>query len=251
MALARFFRRVAREQRRFMLPEGERIYAIGDIHGRLDLFEALLGQIDADDAARGRARTTLVLLGDLIDRGPDSCGVVERAMRLRDERPCVFLTGNHEEMLLRTWDGDRKMAGVFVRAGGRETILSYGVSVLDYDACDLGELTELVGRRIPRAHIEFLRGFDEWYERGDYLFVHAGIRPGVQLQHQSEVDLRWIRREFLEDERDHPHLVIHGHTITEAVDARANRIGIDTGAYASGTLTAIGLEGGERWFLST
>jgi serine/threonine protein phosphatase 1 len=125
------------------------------------------------------------------------------------------------------------------------------MSEADYDAVDLSELAELIPNYVPSAHIDFLKSFDDWIEAGDYLFVHAGIRPGLAIEEQETSDLRWIRREFTEHKGEFSHMVIHGHTITEGVDEQRNRIGIDTGAFATGKLTAIGIEGSERWFLST
>ena len=252
MVFRKLFARAAEpEPQLYSLPAGQRVYAIGDIHGRRDCLDTLIGMIDADDEARGRVDTTLVLLGDLIDRGADSHGVVERAMLLTTSPKCVLLMGNHEEILIRVWEGDRKAAGLFHRVGGRETLLSYGVSEAEYDACDLGDLADLVSARVPVEHIAFMRGFADQWQCGDYLFVHAGIRPGVPLDEQRDSDLRWIRREFLDDPRDHGVMVVHGHSITEAVDEQPNRIGIDTGAFASGKLTALGIEGTETWVLST
>ncbi len=249
MVFKRFFSRS--EPRSYALHEPKRIYAVGDIHGRLDLFDQLLATIDADDAARGRTETHLILLGDLVDRGPDSAGVIERAMELCATRHCRVLMGNHEEVMLKTWEGDRRTASLFARIGGRETLLSYGVSEADYEDADLPQLVALTREHIPEAHIRFVQGFEEMIAEGEYLFVHAGIRPGVAHDAQSHADTRWIRREFLEDERDHGAMIVHGHSITEDVVERHNRIGIDTGAFATGKLTAIGLEGAERWFLST
>jgi serine/threonine protein phosphatase 1 len=236
----------------FSAPPGERLYAIGDIHGRLDLFEILLAKIDADDAARGPAKTTLIILGDLPDRGAQSRGVIERVIALAEAtKNIILLKGNHEELLIRAWEGERAIAGTFNRAGGKETLLSYGVAEEDYDSWDLSDLAENVARYVPKEHIDFLRGFKDWHRAGDYLFVHAGIRPGIDIEDQDPVDLRWIRREFIESTEDHGMMVIHGHTITDDVDERPNRIGIDTGAYASEILTAIGIQGSERWFLQT
>jgi serine/threonine protein phosphatase 1 len=163
----------------------------------------------------------------------------------------VLLMGNHEEILIRAWEGDRKAAGLFHRVGGRETMLSYGVTEAEYDACDLADLAELVGDRVPIDHIAFMKNFIDFWQCGDYLFVHAGIRPGLPLDEQRASDMRWIRRDFLDDLRDHGTMVVHGHSITEEVDEQPNRIGIDTGAFASGKLTALGIEGTERWVLST
>ena len=252
MIFKKFFARaVDPDPQVYALPEGERVYAIGDIHGRRDCLDALIALIDVDNAARGKADTKLIFLGDLVDRGADSRGVVERAMHIAKSPKTVLLMGNHEEILIRAWEGDRKAAGLFHRVGGRETLLSYGVTEAEYDACDLGDLAELVAQHIPVEHVTFMRNFIDQWRCGDYLFVHAGIRPGVPLDEQSGSDMRWIRREFLDDPRDHGLMVVHGHSITEHVEERNNRIGIDTGAFASGRLTALGIEGTERWVLST
>lgn len=240
------------ELKTFAAPAGQRIYAIGDIHGRLDLFDALIELIDADNAARGAAETHLIVLGDLVDRGPHSRGVIDRVMQLIETRPNVrCLGGNHEDMMLRCCDGDVKVVSTFHRVGGRETLLSYGVSADAYDAAAYEEVVELARAAVPQAHLDFLEGLEDFVRAGDYLFVHAGIRPDVALAEQTREDMRWIRREFTEADDEFGVMVIHGHTITEEVDERANRIGIDTGAYATGRLTAIGLEGSERWFLAT
>ncbi|MFM9977270.1 MAG: metallophosphoesterase family protein [Sphingomonadaceae bacterium] len=251
MVLRRLFARSDFEPRARLIPEGQRVYAIGDIHGRKDCLKILLRKIDADDAARPPAETTLVLLGDLVDRGEDSRGVVETAMQLAKFGKTIFLMGNHEETLIRAWEGDKRATALFHRVGGRETLESYGVTDDEYEACDLSELATLIASRVPLAHIAFMRSFIDQWACGDYLFVHAGIRPGVALDEQSPSDLRWIRKEFLDDRRDHGPMIVHGHSITEHVDEQPNRIGIDTGAFASSCLTAIGLEGDQRWFLST
>ena len=252
MVFKKFFARTADpEPQAYALPAGERVYAIGDIHGRRDCFDTLLGMIDADDETRGRADTKLVLLGDLVDRGADSRGVIERAMHMAKSPKTVLLMGNHEEILIRAWEGDRKAAALFHRVGGRETLLSYGVTEADYDACDFDDIADLIAAHVPVEHIAFLRSFVDQWQCGDYLFVHAGIRPGLPLDEQRPSDMRWIRREFLDDPRDHGVMVVHGHSITEDVDERPNRIGIDTGAFASGKLTALGIEGTEKWVIST
>lgn len=233
-------------------PERQRIYAIGDIHGRLDLLDRLIVQIEEDNASRNRVRTQIVFLGDLCDRGPDSRGVIERVMQLAMASSDVrLIAGNHEELLIRAWEGDRRSAGLINRVGGKETMLSYGVDEAEYDAADLDELLELIPAHVPESHIAFLKSADDWIAAGDYLFVHAGIRPGDAIEEQRTSDLRWIRREFTDHDGDHGLMVVHGHTITEEVDVRPNRIGIDTGAYATGKLTALGVEGTERWFLQT
>ena len=232
------------------VPPGERVYAIGDIHGRRDLFEELVALIEADDAARGAARTTIVLLGDLIDRGPDSAGVVDAAMALGERRSLRLIAGNHEEMLLAGF-ARREVLRAFITYGGRETLLSYGLDRAAYNEATLDDIQAMLPALVPEQHLAFMRAMEDQVLIGDYLFVHAGIRPGVDLALQRLSDLRWIRSEFLEDKRDHGVIVIHGHTITDDVDERPNRIGIDTGAYASGVLTAVALEGTARWYLST
>ncbi len=231
------------------VPSGQRVYAIGDIHGRLDLFNQLLERIDADDAARGAAETTLILLGDLVDRGPDSRGVVERAMGLMASGRVRVLAGNHEEMMLDSLTQDETLRH-FMRHGGKETLFSYGLGFEEYCALPLEQLRERMIALVPQSHIAFMEAMEDSIVVGDYLFVHAGIRPGVPLDQQTQADMRWIRREFLEHQGDHGHVVVHGHSISDEPQLRANRIGIDTGAFASGRLTALGLEGGERWFIT-
>lgn len=234
------------------VPDGLRVYAVGDIHGRLDLLDRLLEDIAADDARRDAASTQIIFLGDLVDRGPDSAGVVERLLALsRGPAPTRFLMGNHEEVFLRVLAGDAKAMRFFLRIGGRETVRSYGFDAAEYAALDFEALAERLIERVPAAHVAFLSSFEEMIEIGDYLFVHAGIRPGVHLAAQKTSDLRWIRDDFLDCRDDHGKLVVHGHSVTDEVDLRSNRIGIDTGAFDSGCLTAIGLEGSKRWFLST
>ncbi|WP_062347337.1 metallophosphoesterase family protein [Novosphingobium sp. CCH12-A3] len=231
------------------LPQGQRIYAIGDIHGRLDLFEQLLARIDEDDSSRGPADTTLILLGDLVDRGPDSRGVIERAMQLKASRKVRILAGNHEEMMLGGLR-DEEIMRHFLRHGGRETLFSYGLCAEEYSGGNVREIFDRANQLVPPEHIAFMEAMEDQIVVGDYLFVHAGIRPGVPLERQMPSDLRWIRREFLDHAEPHGHLVVHGHTITDEPVLRHNRIGIDTGAFASGKLTALGCEGDQRWLLT-
>ncbi|HEU4960350.1 MAG TPA: metallophosphoesterase family protein [Sphingomonas sp.] len=233
------------------IPEGQRVYAVGDIHGCLGLVDDLIAQIEADDRARGSAQTQIVFLGDLVDRGPDSAGVVERLITLAERRDTIrFILGNHEEIFLRALDGDMESLRLFVRIGGRETILSYGVSESDYERTDYDELLALMQTHVPLRHIEFLKSFEDRIEIGDYVFVHAGLRPGVPIEAQRRSDMRWIRSSFLDSDHEFGKLVIHGHSISEDVVVRPNRIGIDTGAFGTGRLTALGLEGTDRWFLT-
>ncbi|MDB5698735.1 MAG: serine/threonine protein phosphatase [Alphaproteobacteria bacterium] len=231
---------------------GARAYAIGDIHGRLDLLDLLLRRIDEDRAARPTKKSFIIFLGDLIDRGPDSAGVVER---LRQYRPsgarAVFLGGNHEEVLLRILAGEKNILASWLKFGGAECLESYGVDAEALRHREEGEAIRLLQANIPMEHRQFLESFADTFRFGDYLFVHAGIRPGVAIDAQDKSDLRWIREPFLTDAKEHGCVVVHGHTIVEKVEERRNRIGIDTGAYQSGVLTALAIEDAQRWFLAT
>jgi serine/threonine protein phosphatase 1 len=231
-------------------PEGSRAYAIGDVHGRLDLLEALLDRIEQDNARRGAAKTWLVFLGDLVDRGPDSRGVVERlAVNPPAFARNVFLKGNHEEFFLNVLDGDDSGVQHWLAYGGTECSNSYGLTSGWMLNSTPAGIMERLREAVPQTHVRFLKNMADSFRFGDYLFVHAGIRPGVPLDRQVSRDLRWIREGFLDDRSDHGVVVVHGHTIVERPEEHPNRIALDTGAYRSGTLTAIGLEGADRWFI--
>jgi serine/threonine protein phosphatase 1 len=248
-----FFPRGRRERNRARprIPSGYRAYAVGDVHGRDDLLGELLALIEADDAARPDAKTILIFLGDLIDRGPSSAEVVERLRTYDSGMRTVFLSGNHEEVLLRLLRGDGQYLADWLRFGGAECARSYGVDPEKIKRMDPSRAVRFLREKIPADHKDFFESFVDTFKVGDYLFVHAGIRPGVAVAEQSQTDLRWIRTAFLESESDHGFVVVHGHTISEVVQVRDNRIGLDTGAYRSGVLTAVGLEGDQRWFLQT
>lgn len=231
-----------------MVPPGRRIYAVGDIHGRADLFAALGLAIDRDDRSRDPADSCVVLLGDLIDRGPDSAGVLALAQAWQQTRKVHILAGNHEDMLLASLT-DVDTLRAWLRYGGAETVLSFGIAPQTLNQVDFAELQALMQQRIPPATLDFLRSFEDQLRIGDYLFVHAGVRPGVPLDQQSRADLLWIREPFLGHDGDLAAVVVHGHTISETPVFRANRIGIDTGAFASGVLTALGLEADRRWLV--
>ncbi|MCW1382955.1 serine/threonine protein phosphatase [Novosphingobium sp. KCTC 2891] len=230
------------------IPAGQRVYAVGDIHGRLDLFQMLIERIEADDAARGPADTTVILLGDLVDRGPDSAGVLRTARQWAATRQVRTLAGNHEEMFLGSFERDDTLRH-FLRHGGRETLLSFPIDYDTYSRTTIEELRALMPRFVPAEDVAFMRAMEDQIRIGDYLFVHAGIRPGVPLEEQQVSDLRWIRREFIQDRSPRDFVVVHGHTITDEPEMMPLRIGVDTGAYASGRLTAIALEGRDRWLL--
>lgn len=233
------------------VPDGHRVYAIGDIHGCDDLFAELIALIERD-AAETSAHKTLILLGDLIDRGPCSKQVIDRAIGLAERWPGMrWLLGNHEEVFLKALQGDPQMVRYFVQIGGEPTIHSYGLTGDEYYRLTFEELADRLPALVPEAHKQFLARSEDHVQIGDYLFVHAGIRPGVPMEQQKKSDLRWIRGEFLSDRRDHGAIVVHGHTITDDVEVRPNRIGIDTGAYQSGVLTAIVIEGDTCRYLQT
>lgn len=232
------------------VPDGRRVYAIGDIHGRDDLFAQMIDLIRADHARRGAADLTIVLLGDLVDRGPASAAVVERAIRLREEFPDTrLLIGNHEECFLAALTGDVRRLRYFMRIGGDATVRSYWGDDASLDAASFDEVARRLPELVPAQHVHFLGMGEDVVEIGDYLFVHAGIRPGVPIEQQTLTDLRWIRDDFLDDLGEHGKMVVHGHSITAEPDEQVNRIGIDIGAFRSGTLAAIGIEGDRRWFL--
>lgn len=233
-------------------PKGCRAYVIGDVHGCLSLLDRLLERIEEDIAEEPKRKISLIFLGDLIDRGPASAQVVERVRTY--SHPGVtthFVMGNHEEVMLRVIAGDTDILSNWLRFGGSETLRSYGVAPVEVETLSRKALVEKLARTISRDHREFLAGFADSVSFGDYVLVHAGIRPGVDLSEQSQSDLRWIREPFLEDSTDHGFTVVHGHTISTAVDVAANRIGIDTGAYCSGVLTALAIDGRKRWLIQT
>ncbi|QNM83190.1 serine/threonine protein phosphatase [Sphingomonas sabuli] len=233
-------------------PRKHRAYAVGDVHGCLSLLDRLLEAIEAEIARDTPRKASIVFLGDLIDRGPHSAQVVER---LRTYRPpgasAHFIMGNHEEVMLKVLEGDVELLASWLRFGGKETLQSYGLDAAQLAGEPDAAMIDRIRAAVPASHRNFLGGFADSISFGDYLFVHAGIRPGIDIAEQAQSDLRWIRDPFLQDERDHGTLVVHGHTISREVDVASNRIGIDTGAYNSGTLTALALDGRRRWLVQT
>lgn len=246
--LARFMKAPPRE----CVPDGRRLYAIGDVHGHLDLLDGLLALIRADGIARGGPKSEIIFLGDLINRGPKSAQVIDRLMVFQADQPQTrFLLGNHEEVFLKALSGDERALRFFDRMGGKQTILSYGITKEAYEAAEYAELAVMLQAAVPSAHRDFLASFENLIVEGSYVFAHAGIRPGVPLEEQQPGDLRWIRDEFLCASRAlAPGMVIvHGHTIFEDITEQPGRIGLDTGAYRSGVLSAMGFEGSDRWIL--
>jgi serine/threonine protein phosphatase 1 len=233
------------------IPAGLSVYAIGDIHGRLDLLSRLHRMILDDAGASDAEGRILVYLGDYVDRGPDSFGVVD--LLSKETLPgfsAVHLMGNHEDFLLDFLDNTSTGTAWFAN-GGVQTMRSYGVEVDYAELMKPERLQEKLWRNLPARHLEFLRRLPLSHSIGDYLFVHAGIRPGLAMELQSATDLLWIRGEFLNSNVEHGKIVVHGHTITDTPDVRANRIGIDTGAFATGRLTCLVLDGERRRFLHT
>lgn len=246
------FRQRSKSNPRPQAPRGYRAYAVGDIHGRLDLLDHLLAMIEQDSERNPASKSLLVFLGDLIDRGPDSQGVVERLRTYRHIRlQPHFLAGNHEEVLLRLLAGERGILDSWLKYGGAECLRSYGTDPALLKGLSERSALAIIKQAVPATHARFIASFADTLKLGDYLFVHAGIRPGLDLSLQSQTDLRWIRSPFLECEDDHGLVVVHGHTIRETVDERPNRIGIDTGAYRTDVLTALAIEGDRRWFINT
>lgn len=231
---------------------GWRAYGVGDIHGRLDLLDALLDKIHADIERSKARKVLLVFVGDLIDRGPSSAQVIERLRTYKHAGVrTVFLLGNHEEVLLRILRGEAGLISKWQLFGGSECLKSYNVDPDLVRRMRDDDAVETIRAAVPREHVKFLESFDDSCRFGDYLFVHAGIRPGVEFDQQRQADLRWIREPFLFDETDHGFVVVHGHTIRPEVEIRKNRIGIDTGAYRSGVLSALAVEGSDRWLIDT
>jgi serine/threonine protein phosphatase 1 len=224
------------------LPEGVRVYAVGDIHGRHDLLEGVLAAIDADCKRRPRARPITVFIGDYIDRGPDSRRVLDLLLRWWQGHEAIFLRGNHETFLPR-FLADPSSLDEWRRYGGLETLLSYGLKPsINPDRDEQIKLAAELADAVPREHLGFLQALDLTFSCGGFLFVHAGVRPGVPIHEQAETDLLWIREDFLTWERPFEKFIVHGHTPVSEPDLRTNRINIDTGAYATGRLTCIVIE---------
>ncbi|MEX2201334.1 MAG: metallophosphoesterase family protein [Dongiaceae bacterium] len=235
------------------MPDGSVVYAIGDIHGRADLLDALHAQIVADARKRPARRRVLIWLGDYVDRGIDSMGVVERVMAPLAGFETVALLGNHEDLMLRFLD-DPAVGPDWMLNGGIQTLTSYRIDPMDgcFFRADRWEaLSRALREALPAAQRRFLERLKLMHREADYLFVHAGIRPDRALDDQDRDDLLWIRGEFLFSDVDHGAVVVHGHTISDEPQIRPNRVGIDTGAHYTDRLTALALEGESMRFLQT
>jgi serine/threonine protein phosphatase 1 len=225
------------------LPRGVRIYAVGDIHGRSDLLAHLLRGIETHCRRKPVDQAITVFLGDYIDRGPGSRGVLDLLVQWRRDNKAVFLRGNHETFVQR-FLADSRTLDEWRQCGGLETLVSYGLKPsINADRHEQARLAGELAHALPKQHLDFLESLDLSFSCGDFLFVHAGIRPGVPIKEQTEDDLLWIRDEFLVYEQPFERFVVHGHTPVSVPDLRSNRINIDTGAFATGRLTCIVIEG--------
>jgi serine/threonine protein phosphatase 1 len=238
----------ARAQPNGRVPEGHLVIAVGDVHGRLDLLGSLWAKIEGTARASAARERSLIFLGDYVDRGLQSRQLVDRLLAGFPGFDSVFLKGNHDETLLQFLD-DPQLGEVWRNFGGLETLRSYGVQ--HRPGGSWSQTRAEFSARIPDAHLKFFQSLRLYYAIGDYLFVHAGVRPGLALEHQTEHDLLWIRDEFLNSTMSFGRIVVHGHTPERQPVVRPNRIGIDTGAYMTGALTALVLEGSTQRFLST
>ncbi len=233
------------------VPDGMRIYAVGDIHGRDDLLEVLLEKIVRDAASKQAAKNCIIYLGDYVDRGLESCQVLDRLIAgPPDGFEAVYLKGNHEEALLQ-FLADAQFAKTWKYYGGLETLHSYGVTelTLSDDPLVFEQARDRFEKVLPDTHLRFLENLQKSEAFGDYFFAHAGVRPGIGLERQSEQDLLWIRDDFLSSKANFGKIVVHGHTPREQAEFKSNRIGVDTGAYMTNVLTALVLEGSDRELL--
>ncbi|MDQ0509372.1 metallophosphoesterase family protein [Ancylobacter amanitiformis] len=225
----------------YRIPDGVRVYAVGDIHGRYDLMCALLDKIEHD--RRDAVSSQIVFLGDYIDRGPDSRRVIEALITGADRDGWICLKGNHEAMWLGALDRSQPWDG-WLANGGVETLFSYGISARGFSMAGREDgLREAVLASVPGEHIAFIRQRPTSHAVGGYFFCHAGIRPGVPLSQQAPDDLMWIRDLFVDSRLDHGGRIVHGHTPAIEPEVLANRINVDTGAYLTGRLTCVALEG--------
>jgi serine/threonine protein phosphatase 1 len=244
------------KRRKFcQVPERTCVYAIGDIHGRADLLEEVLTRIEAHAARYADFRKVLITLGDYVDRGADSKGVIDRLLSPPMGFQTIYLMGNHEDLMLRFLSQPAD-GGVWFQNGGEATMASYGVPVEGWDVDHAKELRDRLMGALPPSHLAFLRALEMQHTEGDYLFVHAGVKPGVPLRRQDPEDLIWIRDEFLRSTRDHGKVVVHGHSVAFRPEEfpsadRPSRIGIDTGAYATNQLTCLALVGAMRSWIHT
>ena len=230
-------------------PDRLRVYAIGDVHGRLDLLQEMHRRIQAENDKTPPFDWVIVHLGDYVDRGPDSKGVLDLLVNAQKKtHRMLAIAGNHDIGFLE-FLATGAPNGIFAYNGGRQTALSYGVSIDFNDLRSIAVGREALLRAIPSTHVEFLRGLKLSMVFGDFFFCHAGIRPGIDLDKQDPEDLVWIRQQFLDEPRLYSKVIIHGHTPVTDVEIRPNRINLDTGAVFSGRLSALAIDAENKVFL--
>jgi serine/threonine protein phosphatase 1 len=224
------------------VPQGMRVYAVGDVHGRADLLAQLFSEIDADLKAHPASRAIHVFLGDYIDRGPDSRQVLDLLIARSQRHATIFLKGNHEVLVEKFLSNPKRFA-IWREVGGIETLLSYGIRPsANPDATERSMLAQRFAEALPPAHRQFLFSLERSFSCGDFFFVHAGVRPGVPLSQQADEDLFWIRDEFLNSEERFGKIIVHGHNPVMDVEFHSNRINIDTGAFVTGRLSCLRIE---------
>jgi serine/threonine protein phosphatase 1 len=232
------------------LPAGERVYAVGDIHGRADLAARMQAMIATDAAHHASRAVTVIWLGDYIDRGPSSREVIDLLVDFaRLPYRSVFLMGNHEEAMLR-FLADPTDGRQWLSFGGLETLASYGIAV-GRKTLTFGEARAALLAALPLAHREFFLSLKFCETIGEFFFCHAGVRPGIAFEEQDPDDLIWIRDEFLDSGADFGMTVVHGHTPVAEPELRQNRVNVDTAAFATDRLTCAVIEGAEIGFMST
>jgi serine/threonine protein phosphatase 1 len=239
----------SQEKAKPRVPNGMRIYAIGDVHGRVDLLNRAFERIDATLKAHPIGQSVQVLLGDYIDRGPNSREVIDALIARKKQHPMVCLKGNHENYAVEFLN-DPTVLEEWTQFGGIQTLLSYGVMPpTRSDPQSPENVAKAFREALPASHRRFLEGLGLSFTCGDFFFAHAGVRPGIPLSQQREHDLLWIREDFLLHEEDFEKIIVHGHTPAKEPDVRSNRINIDTGAYATGRLTCLVLQADRTVFI--
>ncbi len=237
----------------YQLPQGLRVYAVGDVHGRADLLSQLHSMIIQDAGSNPGQQMQVVYLGDYLDRGPYVRQTLDELLSgLPSSFGADYLMGNHERLFMAALE-DPSLMELWLELGGQTTLLSYGVQApgSGFSMQRAQEVQEALLEAIPQDHLNFIKNLRQFLHIGDFLFVHAGIIPGKPLAAQTEDELLWIRDEFLSCGKDFGVKVVHGHTVSESVQEFHNRIGIDTGAYATGVLTCAVIEGAQVRYLST
>ncbi len=235
-----------------VLAPGKRVYAIGDIHGRLDLFARIIAAIEADTASRPQAEVTIIIIGDFIDRGSRSADMIRLLRKCDLFARMIILKGNHEATMVDALKGVYDAMSVWMEFGGDATLESYGVARASIEEGNPRELVRAARRKVPISDVEWLDSLPVYYREDGYFFVHAGVRPGVPLRLQSVDDMLWIRGHFTSSDVMHEAVIVHGHSVEPAgVALLDNRIGLDTGAGHGGMLSAVVLEEDQRWIIDS